>query len=359
MTSQLDADIGRGSSRLHEAGQSTERPVAPSRNGAVSPSVARNTRPIFVVGCPRSGTTLLYDMIQSSGGFARAPLESDTFRVFGPKFPRLSSPESRRRLLEFWLESEYAPRSGLTRADLEPRVLAECRNIGDFLRIVMEAICQKQGVHRWAEKTPDHALYIREIKRFFPDALILHIIRDGRDAALSLANFGRIRPFFWDAGRTLLAFGVYWKWIVRKARAGGRRFASEYYELHYEDLVANPQETLAGLGAFIHHKLEYDRILESGLVRKPDSSFASAASAEDFKPVGRWRRQYSSEELQDFEALAGDCLVEMGYPLASDRAQRRRTFSAAAIAAFYLSQLELKHQLKSRTPLGRLAGWRN
>ena len=77
--------------------------------------------------------------------------------------------------------------------------MAECRNGGDFLRIVMEEMCRKQGVERWAETTPDHLLYISWIKETIPDALVIHVIRDGRDVALSWEKKGQIRRLPWTA----------------------------------------------------------------------------------------------------------------------------------------------------------------
>jgi len=261
-------------------------------------------------------------------------------------------------LLEFWLSSENCAQSGLNRDDIESSTVGKCRNIGDFLRIVMEAMCRKQGARRWVEKTPDNVLYISDIKRFIPDSLIVHIIRDGRDAALSLSNFKWIHPFIWERGSKLLSFGVYWRWLVRKGRAAGQKVGSDYYELHYEDLVEKPRETLARLGDFIGHDLDYDRILRVGVgsVRRPYTSFES--STEGFGPVGCWKGQYAPRELADFEALVGDCLEETGYSLATSPRQRRCSISTSATAALCLSQLELKHQLKCHTPLGRLTGWR-
>jgi hypothetical protein len=299
-------------------------------------------------------------MILSSGGFAGYPFESDTFRILGPKFPRLTSLRNRKRLLEFWLRSTNGAESGLDRSDIESRVYGECRNIGDFLRIVMEEMCRKQGVHRWTEKTPDHVLSMAEIKRLIPDALIVHIIRDGRDVALSLANFGRIQPYIWPRGSKVLSFGVYWKWLVQKGRATGRQIGRDYYELHYEHLMEKPRETLANLGDFIGHDLDYDRIAQVGVgsLSHPNSSFEKSSSEAGFNPVGRWKRQLSPEELACFESLVGDCLEETGYFLATCP-QQRRWAGTALFSAFHASQLEVKHQLKSRTALGRLAGWKN
>lgn len=298
-------------------------------------------------------------MILSSGSFAGYPFESDTFRILGPKFPRLTSHRNRTRLLDFWLHTSNGVQSGLDRGDIEARLHRECRNIGDFLRIVMEAMCRKQGVHRWAEKTPDHVLSIAQIKRLVPDSLIVHIIRDGRDSALSLANFGRIQPYFWQCGSKLLSFGVYWKWLVRKGRASGRKLGRDYYELHYEDLMENPRETLARLGDFIGHELDYDRIAQVsvGALRRPNTSFEALVPQMGFSPVSRWKRQFPPEELVNFEALVGDCLEETGYALSTTTAQRSEA-SVAGLSEFHTLQLELKYQLKTHTPLRRLAGWR-
>lgn len=224
----------------------------------------------------------------------------------------------------------------------------------------MEEMCRKQDVPRWAEKTPDHVLSIAEIKRLIPESLIVHIIRDGRDAALSLASFGRIQPYFWQRGSKVLSFGVYWKWLVQKGRASGRAIGADYYEVHYEDLIEKPRETLAKLGAYIGHHLDYDRISRVGVgsVSRPNTSFQQLPSPKNGSAVGRWRERYSSDELAAFEALVGDCLQEANYPLATSAKQRPNTLFARSLSAFYTTQLQLKRQLKTHTPLGRLAGWR-
>lgn len=254
---------------------------------------SRSVCPVFVIGCPRSGTTLLHHMILSAGDFAFYPSESDTFAYLGAKFPRLTSLRNRKSLLDFFLQTERFAALGLERKDVESRVLKECVNIGDFLRILMEEMCHKQRVHRWVEKTPDHALYISEIKRTIPEALIVHIIRDGRDVALSLAKYG-VRRFLWQGDSELLSFGTLWEWMVRKARTGGREIGRDYYELHYEDLVTKPRETLGKLGDFIGHDLDYDQILQVGIgsVSRPYTSFPTSDSAGEFSPVGRWKKQY-------------------------------------------------------------------
>jgi hypothetical protein len=342
---------------IHRRRETVAPKIEPYTDDRARPSA----RPVFVVGCPRSGTTLLHHMLLSSGDFAVYPVESGAFCFFGRKFPYLASLRERRSLLEFWLRSRWCAVSGLERRDIESTVLEECRNIGDFLRIVMEAMCRQQGVRRWAEKSPAHALHIAEIKQSIPDSLIVHIIRDGRDVALSLANFERVHPFLWSGAQTLSALGVYWKWMVRRARAAGRKIGQDYYELSYENLMQKPSDTLAALGRFIDQDLDYPRILRAGIgsVSQPESSFQRSASSVDFKPVGRWKQRYSAEELAKFESLVGDCLEEFGYALASQPTDRRRRGLPTMVTrAFYASQLESIHWLKERSTLRHFVGKR-
>jgi len=135
---------------------------------------------VFVVGFPRSGTTLLYHMLLSSGNFAVYRMESQILTLFEPRFRPLSKPRNKRKMLDAWYSTRLYQRSGLQPSEIEPRIMAECQNGGDFLRILMEEICRKQGVQRWAETTPEHLLYMRRIKQTIPNALIIHVIRTNK-----------------------------------------------------------------------------------------------------------------------------------------------------------------------------------
>src|SRR5208337_3631990 len=139
------------------------------------------------------------------------------------------------------------------------------RNAGDFLRFVMEAIARKQGVARWAESTPLHMLYLPLIKKVIPDALVIHIIRDGRDVTASLDRIGWIRPLPWDRTRAFLVPAIFWRWIVSRGRRSGQALGGDYMEVHYEDRVHEPREALARIGQFIEHDRDYDRIQQRAL----------------------------------------------------------------------------------------------
>jgi Sulfotransferase family len=317
-------------------------------------SAHRSKAPVFVLGCPRSGTTVLYHMLLSAGGFANYRSESNVFNILVPRFGGMRSAADRKRLMEAWVRSMLFRVSGLDAAEITARVIADCRNGGDFLRIVMGEIVKKQGVERWADCTPHHLLSMKEIKRQIPDALFIHIIRDGRDVALSYLKQGWAHPLLWDRGEELGVAALYWKWIVGKGRVLGKELGSDYQEVRFEDLIANPQQVLDRLGDFMNHDLDYRRIQQAGIgsVSEPNTSFETGPDG-DFDPVGRWKTRMSAEEFAHFEALAGDLLEELGYSLGSLE-RIRPTFRDARLRATYLNLSEMKQWLKTCTPLGRL-----
>ena len=318
---------------------------------------ARSKAPVFVLGCGRSGTKLLYHTLLSAGGFALYHAESNAFNLIGLRFGSLARRANRRDLLDHWLRSMLFYRSGLSREEIEPRILEECRNAGDFLRILMETIARKQGVERWAECTPLHLLYLPLIKKLLPEALIVHIIRDGRDVALSLDRIGWIKPFSWDRKRKLLAPAIFWKWIVSKGRKYGRSMGGDYLEVHYEDVVDKPQETLARIGVFIDHDLDYNRIQQNaqGSMVDPNSSFRGDGQEKESNPVGRWKTVLSADEIAQVESLIGDELQETGYALAASAGQKHRRFPVGLMGFLYPIYFDVKLWLKTYTPLAKTA----
>jgi len=311
-------------------------------------STVRSRAPVFVIGCSRSGTTLLYHMLLSSGNFAVYRMESQVFNLLEPRFRPLSSAANRRKMLKAWYDSRLYTRTGLTPDEVEPRVMAECRNGGDFLRIVMEEMCRKQGVERWAETTPDHLLYIPWIKKTIPDALVIHVIRDGRDVALSWEKKGQIRRLPLDRLRPAMAASTYWEWIVSKGQTAGRQLGTDYLELHYEDLVLKPRDVLAQVEPFIEHRLDYEEItrVAIGSVAAPNTAF----KGESRSPIGRWKTDLPLPELEKLESLIGESLQRFGYGLSTSAPQRSEL---ARLKSAYRTYFETKLWIKTKTPVGK------
>ncbi len=316
----------------------------------------RSKAPVFVLGCGRSGTKLLYHTLLSAGGFAVYHAESNAFNLLGLRFGNLARRRNRRQLLDEYLTSKLFYRTGLDRTDIETRVMEECRNAGDFLRIVMDTMARKQGVERWAESTPLHLLYLPLIKKLIPDALVIHIIRDGRDVTASLHRIGWIRPLPWDRARAFLVPAIFWRWIVEKGRRYGRAMSGDYMEVHYEELVQNPRDALARIGRFIEHDLDYERIQQVALgsVQNPNSSFRGDGQETETATIGRWTRMFTRPQVREIEASIGNLLVDTGYRLETPL-ETRTSVSVRLMNFLYPSHFDLKLWLKSNTPLARMA----
>jgi hypothetical protein len=311
--------------------------------------------PVFIVGCPRSGTSFLYHLLLSAGGFAEFHTQMNAYDVLEPIFGDLSVPKNRKAAIAEWLRSKGFRVSGLDAAEIEAKIEAECRGAGDFLRIIMEEIGRKQGVDRWIDSTPTNVPHMLRIQRDFPEAQFVHIIRDPRDVALSLDKQGWSRPLPWDKNRSLLAAALYWEWIVRKGRKLGAALRQNYIEVRYEDLVERQRETLEEIGEFLSHDVNYERIQQTsiGSVKRPLTSFKEDLQKGQFTPVGRWKNKFPAGQLTQFEALIGNYMQELGYALSSDAATNH-SLAIARKRLIYALYYECKQWAKIHTPLSRM-----
>ena len=317
----------------------------------------RSLAPVFVLGSGRCGTKFLFSALLSAGGFAITHPESNAFNLLGLCFGSLAKRRNRQRLLDTYLASDVFRGSGLVPEDISGLVMENCRNVGDFLQIVMEAITRKQGARRWAESTPWHLHYLPLIKKQIPNALIIHIIRDGRDVIASLQRRSMFGPLPWDKKRAHIARAIYWKWIVNKGRRDGQALGGDYMEVRYEDLVKRPQETLEDIGHFIEHDLDYERIRQVafGEIDIPNTSFRDDGNEAEASPIGRWQRLFTPRQLRDVEVVLEDALPQHGYALQTPVAQRRRSLEVRYMSLLHPLYLNLRVWLKSKTPFARFA----
>lgn len=311
-------------------------------------------RPVFVLGCARSGTTLLYSMLLAAGGFAVYRKETHFYDLL-PRFPDLTTDGSRQRFMKEFLRGYLGKLPGMEVEPFARAALEQCTNSADFLPRFMDGIARDQRAERWIEATPAHLLHMDEIKTAVPDALFVHVIRDGRDCAMSNASQGWIATLPWDKSRTLGVAALYWEWMLRRGRAFGSANPDRYLEVRFEDLMADPRATLARIGRFIDHDLDYDRIEQNPVhsMKNPNTSFRDERKRGDFNPVGRWKTRCSPEDVQLCERLVGPFLQELGYVLAHPEDARRRDVRARVMRSLYMREFSTKHWLKTRTPLGR------
>ena len=298
-------------------------------------------------------------MLLSAGGFAIYRGFLPIYKILIPRFGSIEKRGNRERILAAWLHSKGFRRTTLEREQLSHRILNECRSGGDFIRIVMDSVAKSQNVSRWAMYDPDNVLHIERVKRDIPNAIFVHIIRDGRDIALSLKKMGGFSPLPWDRSETysLVATALYWKWMVERGRTAGHLFPEDYIEIRYEDLITHPQETLGVLGGFIDHDLDYERIRHAGLGRlsESNSSFREEGSIDQIHPLERWKERLSSGDVAAIESAVAKCLEQNGYELSQANGANRTRMRTSLMSFLYPAFLGGKFWLKHHTRVGRFA----
>jgi hypothetical protein len=190
---------------------------------------------------------------------------------------------------------------------------------------------------RFGDKTPLYMQHLDVLERAFPDARYVHIVRDGRDAALSMIAMTRKPRFNLSRPRGLGDFACAWRREVRAAQRFGR--THPYLELRYEDLVAEPESRLREVCVFLG--LEYEPGMLEYHRREDPSLYADHPRLAEppVRDTRSWRRELRPAEAELFEAIAGDLLAELGYERAHPRPGRRARAFAERVA--YSTRLAL------------------
>jgi hypothetical protein len=121
--------------------------------------------------------------------------------------------------------------------------------------------------------------------------------------------------------------------------------------------VQIPRETLAKIGRFIEHDLDYDHIQQVALgsVHNPNSSFRGDGKETEAATIGRWKRAFTPTQVRDVEWSLGNLLVDTGYTLENPPAKMSPARSVRFMNSFYPLYFDFKIWLKSHTPLARIA----
>jgi hypothetical protein len=252
-----------------------------------------SNRPIFIVGCQRSGTTLLRLMLDSHPNVSCGPETR-----FLQDFAKLTS-ESWDRLSLYGFPKSY----WLDKA-------------ADFFDSFQAEYAKSRGKARWADKTPRYALSLAYINELFPTSQIVHVIRDGRDVVASHRDR-------WGYRSALKAVEK-WPRYIRAARRVGDRLADDRYtEVRYEDLVLDTEPTLRQLVQFLGEPwddavLEYDKAPHDVAGRYEQFSSDRRQDGSEDGPVYRSRVGAHRHEIDPLlRALiairAGSTLRALGY----------------------------------------------
>lgn len=281
--------------------------------------------PVVVLGVSRSGTTLLKAMLDAHSQLA-IPSES----YFIPQlWDRHGAHPRREAFVDDLRRLERIREWGVDPEEVRAR-LSERPSFAEAVQAIYAIYAESRGKPRFGEKTPLYMQHLDVLARAFPGARYVHIVRDGRDAALSLLAMARRPRFNLSRPRGIGDFACAWRREVRAAQRFGRDHP--YLELRYEELVAEPEARLREVCAFLN--LEYEpEMLEYHRRQDPALSADHPRLAQPpVRDVRSWRREFPPEDSELFEAIAGDLLTELGYERAHPRPGRRARAAAELVA---------------------------
>lgn len=244
---------------------------------------------VFIVGAPRSGTTLLHALVSSHSQCYTVQCETGLFT---------------------WQNLYDRPRFELTLNETHRR-LNSSKDIVDFFERFAVSLPSYKKTHYFVEKTPQHVNHIKKLMKHFPEAKFVHIYRDVRDCFCSSKSVDTMVSF-----RDVNFFAKYWNQSVQN----GLAFKEDprVYTLSYEGLVTNPDAELSGVMSFLGEPLERSQTDPAifGADRRADMKhFKKLSSHITSASVGRWRSGLTDEQQEAFKSLSGSILEELGYPI--------------------------------------------
>ncbi len=308
------------------------------------------SRPLVVLGVSRSGTTLLRVVLDRSPGIAipdesffvpllarrhRGTIETDRFLDDVARIPTIRD----------W---------GVSASDVAPR-LRPGMPAGAAIAAIFESYADRAGKPRWGDKTPMYMRHLALLERLFPDAQYVHLIRDGRDAALSFlelpeGSFTRT----WAHPRTPSEFACLWRKEVRDARALGRRVGtSRYHEVRYEELVGDPERIVGAICQFAEIEFDPAMLDYAGSVDVSAKPHQQRLLRPMTAGVRSWRDDMSPADVEAFEEVAGDLLRELGYDVASSSRGGMRAALARLTYSLRLGAWNVSASAVQRSPLWR------
>jgi hypothetical protein len=279
---------------------------------------------VFLVGCPRSGTTLLRRIIDAHPEIAVFQTEQHwVVRFLAKRHGVTADGTVSPAFLSTLLAYEKFARLKIDCVKIE-RLLEASRQIpySEVVSGIFDLYGATQNKNLVGDKTPENVQAIAVLHDLWPRAKFVHLIRDGRDVCLSVLSWerraARFRQRFrsWERQPVTTA-ALWWKWQVELGCQDGRALApGSYYEMRYESLVQNPQEECVKVCDFLGVPFDAS-MLEFNKGKTREGRDAKHAWLGITPGLRDWRTQMPPEHVENFETAAGDLLRELGYAVVS------------------------------------------
>lgn len=289
--------------------------ITPQSASLTASTPTPSNRPFFIVGSGRSGTTLLRLMLS---GHSRLHVSPETWFIeqLVAELPIGSplTPAQQETAIGIMTGHYRWADLGISGARLRSEISAvSTPTLRDITDCVYRCLASDAHKERIGDKTPLYVQILPQLAELYPDAQFIHLLRDGRDVALS----------FMDAHWEFRCYdGVRFEWTaaVRAARSFGSKAGPEsWMEIRYEDLVKNPEPVLRQLCAFLGETFEpamLDSSARTSLVPEREQDIHGLVSGPvNAGRAGAWQGRLTPGEVFVLESCLASDLRASGYPL--------------------------------------------
>lgn len=270
--------------------------------------------PIFIVGVPRSGTTLLAVLLDRHSNIAIGP-ETQFFTEFVPEEWGQRTPESHAQLVDSAFAFKRIADFNLDRAQLLEHFKQYPLSFANLLRAIIEVHALRSSKPRPGEKSPLHFDHIPAILSEFPESKIICVLRDGRDVVRSLVEAPWAIP---KNPRRLGLFCMRWADAMEQTLEYHKTLPSDrFLMVKFEDILRQPQPMLEKICAFIGEKFEPTQLQpaqSSSAIPDWEKKWKNKAS-ETLDParIEAWRKAADREQIWTMNSMMGEMLERMGY----------------------------------------------
>ena len=303
-------------------------------------------KPFFILGCARSGTSLVSRMLNQHPRIA-VPYEShlyNTFYTWLKYYGSLEDDANIDRLITDILATDvmndWDPQ--LSREEVWPQI--KTRDFGGVVQAILSAYARKNGKPCWGEKTPQHAFFWDAINSAIPEARVIHIVRDGRDVALSLLN-ARFGP------KTVYGCAHFWnRYLDQMERIKGTVKPENLFEVQYERLLEEPETELRKICDFLGESYEPSMLefyQNKSRYQTDPQNLQNLMNPVLKDNKQKWRSRMSVKEISVFEAISSRYLKKYGYELGQDEGVSLTTLQTAYYRFLSSPVLKLRAMLKN------------
>lgn len=263
-------------------------------------------QPLFIVGAPRSGTTLLRTLLNRHPRIALCDETYFFYYVYkrAGAFGDLSKSTNRSHLVDQYLVTDRIKRLELDEGKLQEALLDEGDSYAAFFASLLKFFARSKGKERWGEKTPDHALHVDTLLAWYPNCRIIHIIRDPRDVVASLLRMP------WGA-KSVLANSR--RWVQCNEAAVRLQGCENYKTIQYEQLTKDPKSELTDICQFVGEEYSPDMLVpdKNATVHKWWFERAQGEITQD--RLETWRQELTAQQVAMVEWVAGTYMRQFGY----------------------------------------------